>query len=167
MEREELPHFPPSQNKSRSNLSFSISSILSSNEDSSKDLPLSDVEAASESDEESSSQIRIPLVQRPESSNMVSPASEAFSTSSSLATSMMSAEFSPWLYRPTPLPGYLPLQTGFLTSRFAGDFFSEFIINVYLVPLHSGTKLPKWCPSKKVLGTLKIAKYEFLHFQNQ
>ena len=124
MEREELPHFPPSQNKSRSNLSFSISSILSSNEDSSKDLPLSDVEAASESDEESSSQIRIPLVQRPESSNMVSPASEAFSTSSSLATSMMSAEFSPWLYRPTPLPGYLPLQTGFLTSRFAGKNFS-------------------------------------------
>merc|ERR1712062_678246 len=30
------------------------------------------------------------------------------------------AEFSPWLYRPMALPGYLPLQTSFLTSKFAG-----------------------------------------------
>eukprot|EP00093_Oithona_nana_P007730 07730.XXX_80630_84047_1 [CDS] Oithona nana genome sequencing. len=33
---------------------------------------------------------------------------------------MVSPELTPWLYRPTPLPGYLPLQTSFLTSRFAG-----------------------------------------------
>lgn len=97
-----------STSKRPGNLSFSISSILNNNEETSK----SDTEAGNSSDEESNPQIRVPLVQRPENSD--------------LALAMNSSEFSPWLYRPTPLPGYLPLQTGFLTSRFGKDTVEKF-----------------------------------------
>ena len=85
-------------------------------------VPFLDAEA-SESDEETG-QIRIPLVHRPESSNLAA-ASDSFSPVSSIASSMINAEYSPWLYRPTPLPGYLPLQTGFLTTRFAGKILGR------------------------------------------
>ena len=60
--------------------------------------------------------IRVPLVQRPETS--FSSSNESFASTPTI----MSPDFSPWLYRPTPLQGYLPLQTGFITSRFAGTY---------------------------------------------
>ena len=46
---------------------------------------------------------------------------------SSLSNQMVSPELTPWLYRPTPLPGYLPLQTSFLTSRFAGTILKSIL----------------------------------------
>ena len=62
--------------------------------------------------------IRVPLVQRPETS--FSSSSESLNSTNASTPTIISPDFSPWLYRPTPLPGYLPLQTGFITSRFAG-----------------------------------------------
>ena len=70
-------------------------------------------------DQQEHAQIRVPLVQRPETS-FLSSSNESLNNNTSSTPTIMSPEFSPWLYRPTPLPGYLPLQTGFITSRFAG-----------------------------------------------
>ena len=114
MDREELPTLSSSQK--RANLSFSISNILHGE---SKDPGLSlnakeehsDADV-SEDEELEENTLRVPQVQR--SSMGVEPGLQ------SLQNQMVSPELTPWLYRPTPLPGYLPLQTSFLTSRFAG-----------------------------------------------
>jgi hypothetical protein len=48
----------------------------------------------------------------------------SIASASVLSASMAAAsmDFSPWLYRPMTLP-YFPIQTSFLTSKFAGIFF--------------------------------------------
>ena len=51
----------------------------------------------------------------------LSSSNESFASTPTI----MSPDFSPWLYRPTPLQGYLPLQPGFITSRFAGTYLSN------------------------------------------
>ena len=91
-------------------------------------------------DQQEHAQIRVPLVQRPETS-FLSSSNESLNNNTSATPTIMSPEFSPWLYRPTPLPGYLPLQTGFITSRFAGtvhhrinnlfDHFDGIILSVF------------------------------------
>ena len=120
MDREELPTLSSSQK--RANLSFSISNILHGE---SKDPGLSlnakeehsDADV-SEDEELEENTLRVPQVQR--SSMGVEPGLQ------SLQNQMVSPELTPWLYRPTPLPGYLPLQTSFLTSRFAGTSPKKF-----------------------------------------
>ena len=76
-----------------------------------------------EDDPSSHQDLRVPsLFPRPETS--LSSSNESISGSSSLTSGLIPSDFSPWLYRPTPLPGYLSLQTGFLTSRFSGNYIS-------------------------------------------
>ena len=106
MDREEQKF--PTSNPSKS-LSFSISSILN---DESKESS-----AESETEEEESisvSDVQIPIAQKADYAN----AEFLAGTASAL---LPGADFSPWMYRPMALPGYLPLQTSFLTSKFAGE----------------------------------------------
>lgn len=91
-------------------LSFSISSIL--NEES-KDGTDSDTE-------EEESTIQIPIAQKASDYVASVATSEFLAGNTAAAMGLPGAEFSPWLYRPMALPGYLPLQTSFLTSKFAG-----------------------------------------------
>ena len=107
MDREE--HTTTTSNSK--SLSFSISNIL--NEESKDDGTDSDTE-----EEESSSHIQIPIAQK--ASDYASATSEFLAGNTAAAMGLPGAEFSPWLYRPMALPGYLPLQTSFLTSKFAG-----------------------------------------------
>ena len=92
-------------------LSFSISSIL--NEES-KDGTDSDTT------EEEESNIQIPIAQKASDYVASVATSEFLAGNTAAAMGLPGAEFSPWLYRPMALPGYLPLQTSFLTSKFAG-----------------------------------------------
>ena len=108
MDREE--HTTTTSNSK--SLSFSISSIL--NEESKDDGTDSDTTE----EEESSSHIQIPIAQK--ASDYASATSEFLAGNTAAAMGLPGAEFSPWLYRPMALPGYLPLQTSFLTSKFAG-----------------------------------------------
>ena len=109
MEREELPTLSSSHQKRAGNLSFSISNILN-NESHSEPTKEEHSDEVSEDEELEDNSLRIPQVQRTEANF------------SNLQDQMVSPELTPWLYRPTPLPGYLPLQTSFLTSRFAGMY---------------------------------------------
>ena len=86
-------------------------------------------------DQQEHAQIRVPLVQRPETS--FSSSNESLNNTST--PTIMSPEFSPWLYRPTPLPGYLPLQTGFITSRFAGTVHYKYLLMPFI---HRLTRFP-------------------------
>lgn len=137
MDREELPTLSSSQK--RANLSFSISNILhgESNAIRDQDRPPglsinakeehSDADVSEDDELEENTHLRVPQVQR--SSAGVEPGSPNFS---SLQNQMVSPELTPWLYRPTPLPGYLPLQTSFLTSRFAGTKKEKISFSFYL-----------------------------------
>ena len=137
MDREELPTLSSSQK--RANLSFSISNILhgESNAIRDQDRPPglsinakeehSDADVSEDDELEENTHLRVPQVQR--SSAGVEPGSPNFS---SLQNQMVSPELTPWLYRPTPLPGYLPLQTSFLTSRFAGTKKEKICFIFYL-----------------------------------
>ena len=107
MDRGEQTTTTTSNSKS---LSFSISSIL--NEES-KDGTDSDTE-------EEESNIQIPIAQKASDYVASVATSEFLAGNTAAAMGLPGAEFSPWLYRPMALPGYLPLQTSFLTSKFAG-----------------------------------------------
>lgn len=76
--------------------------------------------------------IRVPLVHRPETS--FSSSNESLASTNASTPTILSPDFSPWLYRPTPLPGYLPLQTGFITSRFAGMVNSSSLHSKCILP---------------------------------
>ena len=98
---------------SSKSLSFSISSIL--NEESKDGNTDSDT-----TEEEESNHIQIPIAQKASDYIASACTSEFLAGNAAAAMGLPGAEFSPWLYRPMALPGYLPLQTSFLTSKFAG-----------------------------------------------
>ena len=112
----EQNHYTP---KKSNNLSFSISNILSTTEVAS-DQNSSSKEDSDNSDLGSESGI----VEKSEDvKGRQSPEEEGFLPSSSSGlqpSSIISHDFSPWLYRPMPLHGYMPMQTSFLASKFAG-----------------------------------------------
>ena len=123
MEREDpiSQKYPTTTNSTpNKSLSFSISNIL--NEES-KDDPDNDNSETSETEEEESvTDVQIPIAHK-----AADYAHSAEILAGNASALIPGADFSPWIYRPMAMPGYLPLQTSFLTSKFAGrsTFISE------------------------------------------
>ena len=123
MEREDpiSQKYPTTTNSNpNKSLSFSISNIL--NEES-KDDPDNDNSETSETEEEESvTDVQIPIAHK-----AADYAHSAEILAGNASALIPGADFSPWIYRPMAMPGYLPLQTSFLTSKFAGrsTFISE------------------------------------------
>ena len=130
MEREDpiSQKYPTTTNSTpNKSLSFSISNIL--NEES-KDDPDNDNSETSETEEEESvTDVQIPIAHK-----AADYAHSAEILAGNASALIPGADFSPWIYRPMAMPGYLPLQTSFLTSKFAGK---SMIMTVNVNPMYS------------------------------